>query len=319
MNLSSTDASQSLALDVQALGALRASAKQNSPQALRESAQQFEALFLNMVLKSMRQTNFSEGGLTDSQDVQLYTSMLDQQLSQSLAKRGMGLAEVMLRQLNTQQAGQLANQPPQLQSGSARALPTASVAAPSVGAAPSASGQRIDAASANVQNRIAAASGDAGNRGASDPVRQFRTAMGGHADAASRLTGLPSAFILGQAALESGWGKRQINAADGTPSHNLFGIKAGPGWKGRVVEVATTEYVQGVPQKTVARFRAYDSHADAFRDYAALLLNNPRYESVLSQGQTVAGFTQGLQKAGYATDPAYAAKLARVIQRTLSV
>ena len=320
MNLSSTDASQSLALDVQALGALRASAKQNSPQALRDSAKQFEALFLNMVLKSMRQTNFSEGGLTDSQDVKLYTSMLDQQLSQSLAQRGMGLAEVMLRQLNTQQAAKSAAQPPQLQSGAAaRALPAAPVTAPIVGAAPSVSGQGINAASANVQDRIAAASTDTRGRGGSDPVQQFRAAMGGHADAASRLTGLPSAFILGQAALESGWGKRQINAADGTPSHNLFGIKAGPGWKGRVIEVATTEYVQGVPQKTVARFRAYDSHADAFRDYAALLLNNPRYESVLSQGQTVAGFTQGLQKAGYATDPSYAAKLARVIQRTLSV
>ena len=304
MNLSSTDASQSLALDVQALGTLRASAKQSSPQALRESAKQFEALFLNMVLKSMRQTNFSEGGVTDSQDVQLYTSMLDQQLSQNLAQRGMGLAEVMLRQLNTQQSAQH----PQVQPGMARSSPAAApVPAPVVGAA-----------STDTQDRIAAAS--AGTRGrASDPVQQFRASMGAHADAASRLTGLPSAFILGQAALESGWGKRQINAADGTPSHNLFGIKAGPRWKGRVVEVATTEYVQGVPQKTVARFRAYDSHAEAFRDYAALLLKNPRYESVLSQGQTVAGFTQGLQKAGYATDPSYAAKLARVIQRTLSV
>jgi flagellar protein FlgJ len=319
MNLSSTDASHSLALDVQALGALRASAKQNSPQALRESAKQFEALFLNMVLKSMRQTHFSEGSLTDSQDVQFYTSMLDQQLSQSLAQRGTGLAEVMLRQLNTQQVAQPATQSPQPQPGTARAPSAAPLAAPAVGAAPFGLGLGADVASANVPDRITAASGDTASRAASDPVRQFRAAMGVHAEEASRLTGLPSAFILGQAALESGWGKRQINAADGTPSHNLFGIKAGPGWKGRVVEVATTEYVQGLPQRAVARFRAYDSHAEAFRDYAALLLRNPRYEPVLSQGQTVAGFTQGLQKAGYATDPAYAAKLARVIQRTLSV
>ena len=322
MNLSSTDASQSLAFDVQALGALRASAKQNSPQALRESAKQFEALFLNMVLKSMRQTNFSEGSLTDSQDVQLYTSMLDQQFSQNLAQRGMGLADLMLRQLNTQQTAQLATQQPQ--SGTLRPLPAiappvaATVVAPASASALSAPAQRTDVASANARDRIEPASTYTGGR-ISDPAQQFRAAMGAHADEASRLTGLPSAFILGQAALESGWGKRQINAADGTPSHNLFGIKAGPGWKGRVVEVATTEYVQGVPQRTVARFRAYDSHAQAFRDYAALLLRNPRYEQVLSQGQTVAGFTQGLQKAGYATDPAYAAKLARVIQRTLSV
>ncbi len=305
MNLSSTDVSQSLALDLQALGTLRASAKQNSPQALRESAKQFEALFLNMMLKSMRQTSFSDG-LTDSQDVQLYTSMLDQQLSQAMAQRGMGLAEMMLRQLNTQQAAQ--------QPDSARPLPAA---APVVAATQEEPDQRINPSSADAGERISAASTETGGK-ASDPVQQFRAAMGVHADAAARLTGLPSAFILGQAALESGWGRRQIKAADGTPSHNLFGIKAGPGWKGRVVEVATTEYVQGVPQRTVARFRAYDSHADAFRDYAALLLNNPRYEQVLSQGRTVAGFAQSLQKAGYATDPAYAAKLARVIQRTLS-
>ena len=310
MSLSPTDARQQLALDVQGLGALRASAKQNSPQALKESAKQFEAMFLNMMLKSMRQATVSDG-LTDSQDSQLYTSMFDQQISQSMAQRGMGLADMLLRQLNTQQLAPQAQA--QAVTPALAQQPQPQAPSPAVAERPLAPLAAKPGADVNPVEPDAAP-----RRLASDPVQQFRATMGAHADEAARLTGLPASFILGQAALESGWGRRQISAADGTPSHNLFGIKAGAGWKGRVVEVATTEYVQGVPQKTVARFRAYDSHAEAFRDYAALLLNSPRYERVLSQGQTVAGFAQGLQKAGYATDPAYAAKLARVIQRASS-
>lgn len=142
--------------------------------------------------------------------------------------------------------------------------------------------------------------------------------MGPAAQAAARQTGLPASFILGQAALESGWGRRQIMAPDGTPSFNVFGLKAGAHWKGKVTEVATTEYKDGVAKKVVARFRAYDSYEQAFSDYAQLLRHSPRYRQVLANGQTVAGFAQGMQQAGYATDPAYAAKLARVIGRTLT-
>ncbi|MEO0004036.1 MAG: flagellar rod assembly protein/muramidase FlgJ [Pseudomonadota bacterium] len=306
MSLPTTAVGQRLALDMQGLEALRAAAKQNSPQALKESARQFEALFINMMLKSMREATVS-GGLLESQDGQLYTSLLDQQLSQTLSQRGMGLADALLRQLNAQQS------PASLQAQAATSA-TVPQTAPSVLAeralAPLRFPLREGADTVDPDTTAL--------RVAADPVRQFRAAMGTHADEAARMTGLPASFILGQAALESGWGKRQISAADGTPSYNLFGIKSGSGWKGRVVEVATTEYVQGVPQSTVARFRAYDSYADAFRDYANLLLNSPRYERVLSQGQTVTGFAQGLQKAGYATDPAYAAKLTRVIQRALS-
>lgn len=125
--------------------------------------------------------------------------------------------------------------------------------------------------------------------------------------------------MLGQAALESGWGKRELRAADGTPSHNLFGIKAGSNWAGQVVEAVTTEYVNGVAHKTVEKFRAYHSYADAFRDYANLLRTNPRYAEVLAQaagGLDADGFALGLQRAGYATDPSYADKLIRIIKNT---
>ena len=132
-----------------------------------------------------------------------------------------------------------------------------------------------------------------------------------------RATGIPAAFMIGQAAHESGWGRREIRNADGTPSHNLFGIKAGADWKGPVAETVTTEFVAGRAVKTVAKFRAYASHAESFADYARLMKNSPRYQQVLAQAQDAGSFAAGLQRAGYATDPAYADKLTRVINTTL--
>ena len=123
---------------------------------------------------------------------------------------------------------------------------------------------------------------------------------------------MPAHLILGQAALESGWGKREIKMADGSDSHNLFGIKAGKDWNGKVAQVTTTEYHNGVASKQVESFRAYDSYAESFHDYAKLLSDNPRYAGVLGQSDAKV-FAQGLQQAGYATDPHYADKLAGVI------
>jgi flagellar protein FlgJ len=150
--------------------------------------------------------------------------------------------------------------------------------------------------------------------GASSHVEAFVQRLLPHAQAASASTGIPARFMLGQAALESGWGKAEIRGADGQNSHNLFGIKAGASWKGKTVDIVTTEYVNGKPQKQVDTFRAYDSYADSFRDYGNLLRNNARYQNVLAQGHDAAGFAQGLQQAGYATDPKYAQKLMSVIR-----
>jgi flagellar protein FlgJ len=137
------------------------------------------------------------------------------------------------------------------------------------------------------------------------------------AKAAEASTGIPANFMISQAALESGWGKKEITAADGTPSNNLFGIKAGANWKGPVAEVMTTEYIGGKAQKVMQKFRAYASHAESFADYAKLIKDSPRYASVVASGADAKGFAQGLQRAGYATDPAYADKLSRVINTTL--
>jgi flagellar protein FlgJ len=137
------------------------------------------------------------------------------------------------------------------------------------------------------------------------------------ARAAEVQSGIPAAFMVAQAAHESGWGRHEIKNADGSSSFNLFGIKAGAHWKGPVAEVTTTEYIDGVARKVVAKFRAYASYADSFSDYAKMIKDSPRYAQVVASAGSAQGFAQGLQRAGYATDPAYADKLTKVINTTL--
>jgi flagellar protein FlgJ len=137
------------------------------------------------------------------------------------------------------------------------------------------------------------------------------------AKAAETSTGIPASFMIAQAAHESGWGRREIRHSDGSNSFNVFGIKAGPGWKGPVATITTTEYVNGVPRKVQANFRAYGSYEESFQDYARMMKNSPRYSKVVANADTAQEFAQGLQKAGYATDPAYAKKLTQMINQTL--
>jgi flagellar protein FlgJ len=137
------------------------------------------------------------------------------------------------------------------------------------------------------------------------------------AKAAEAQTGIPATFMVSQAAHETGWGRKEIRHADGSTSFNLFGIKAGAHWKGPVAEVTTTEFVDGVARKVTAKFRAYASYAESFADYARLMKDSPRYREVVANAGSAQGFAQGLQRAGYATDPAYADKLTRVINTAL--
>ncbi len=289
-----TDLTSKLALDSNSLGGLKNAAKAGSPEALKGAATQFEAMFINMMMKSMRDATPQEG-MTDSAQTKQFTAMLDQQMSQNLAKRGVGLADVLIRQLSSQALAIGAETP-----------------------APGASPVNLDAAKLLRPTAAPASAPDAASKASQSPhVRAFQEKLGMHAEEASRTTGIPAKFMLGQAALESGWGKREIKNADGSASHNLFGIKAGPGWTGKVVKAVTTEYVNGTPQTRVEKFRAYDSYADSFRDYARLLSSNPRYDKVLASARDASSFAQGLQKAGYATDPHYAAKLTRIINHSL--
>lgn len=330
-----TDLSTRFALDVQAVDGLRATAKGNGRAGLEAVARQFEALFLNMMLKSMREATPQDGPM-DNEQSRMFTAMLDQQLSQGMASRGVGLAEVMVRQLrhalppdpsggegDMQGAGEMdsipvpphgargtgslpASLPAALQSirVARRELPADPGSPPS--GAPSAEPRRTQEAAAS-------------SSWLPPQAMEFQARLMPYARQASAATGIPARFMLGQAALESGWGRREIRGADGAPSHNLFGVKAGSSWKGPVVETMTTEYVDGVPRKSVEKFRAYASYAEAFKDYVQLLSSNPRYADLLSQaarGLDAEGFAQGLQRAGYATDPDYAGKLGRIIRTT---
>ncbi|MBT9568198.1 MAG: flagellar assembly peptidoglycan hydrolase FlgJ [Thiobacillus sp.] len=299
MSIGGADLSSKFALDVQGVNQLRLDAKQSSPEALKQAAQQFEAVFMNMLMKSMRDAS-PQDGMLDSEQTRMYTSMLDQQMTQRLASRGIGLAEVMVRQLSA-----VVSTP---------AVGGETPATPGIAVSPerAAQGLPLNTAPALVPGPLPAASARSGDGPAH--VDAFVQRMLPHAQAASASTGIPPQFMMGQAALETGWGRSEIRGADGQNSHNLFGIKAGGSWKGRTVDIVTTEYVNGKPQKQVETFRAYDSYAESFRDYANLLKANPRYQNVLAQGQDATRFAQGLQQAGYATDPNYAQKLAGVIR-----
>jgi flagellar protein FlgJ len=295
-----------LAIDARSLDTLRAQAKQNPDQALKAVSVQFEAVFLQALLKSMRDAT-PQDGLMDSDSTRMYTSMLDQQMAQSLSARGIGLADVMLRQLRRTQQADPGSTPAAL-------TPAAPVALPASDASAAVSSP-VRQQSLPVASELPPVSGDAKASTSASPAGaspDFLSRMKTYALQAANATGIPAQFLLGQAALESGWGKREIRAADGSPSYNVFGIKAGANWKGATVDVMTTEYTAGVPRKTVQKFRAYASYAEAFQNYASLMQSNPRYAAVLKQSDG-AGFAQGLQRAGYATDPRYAEKLTQVL------
>ena len=148
---------------------------------------------------------------------------------------------------------------------------------------------------------------------ASSPEQQaFLDSIAPWARQAAARLGVAPELVSAHAALESGWGQRPLRGSDGASSHNLFGIKAGAGWNGATSDSSTTEYVNGAALKTRERFRAYPNPASAFDDYARMLLENPRYRGALNTGSDAQAFAQGLARGGYATDPGYAAKLAKV-------
>jgi flagellar protein FlgJ len=275
------DAPTGLASDTRSLDALKRRAATDPQGAVRAVAKQFEALFMQELMKSMRASTMASG-LLDNEGSKLGSDMLDTQLSTQMTGLPGGLSDAIARQLERQMG---------LAPGPIPAARPASLAPLGAEARPVGIPQR--SAAAFVQQHTAAAQ---------------------QAEAA---TGIPAAFMVAQAAHETGWGRKEILHADGSPSHNLFGIKAGAGWNGPVAEVRTTEYIDGQPRSVTARFRAYASHAESFADYARLMTNSARYRPVLAQAGSAEGFAQGLQQAGYATDPAYADKLSRVINTTL--
>ncbi len=274
--------------DARALAGLRNSASTDPKAAVREAAKQFEAIFMQQLMKSMRDASMSSGML-DNAGTKMGTEMLDQQFATQMTGLPGGLSDMIAKQLERQLGEPLAN----IAADAAKAAATAQPAQPPA-AAP---------LSSNLQGK----------------ERQigFLKLHDGAAKAAEAATGIPANFMVAQAAHESGWGRHEIKNKDGSTSFNVFGIKATSSWKGATTEVTTTEVINGEARKVKAKFRAYGSYEEAFTDYARMMKNNPRYAKVVESGASAQGFAQGLQKAGYATDPEYAAKLTRMINTTL--
>ncbi|MBQ0783599.1 MAG: flagellar assembly peptidoglycan hydrolase FlgJ [Amphritea sp.] len=323
---------------------LRQQARDNDPAALQAVAEQFEQLFLNMLVKSMRDANatFSEDSYFNSSQVQFYQEMSDSQLTKELAEnKGIGLAEVLVRQLG-------GNLDPRLNDGkddeegrikplseSERMLnrtvdTAASMAASAILGQAQANSRAIEKAKAEesvttVPNVAALVASESKAKTAipvaavekAQPQRfetpeQFVQTLLPLAETVAAELGVDPKVLLAQSALETGWGRYLIQRPEGGSSHNLFNIKADSRWSGDHASVGTVEFRDGVAQKERSAFRVYDSYEESFRDYAEFLSNSPRYQQALEQAGDPYQYLSRLQEAGYATDPEYAQKISRI-------
>lgn len=288
----SVNLNNALAADAKSLSALKLQARDQSPEAIKETARQLESLFMRELIKSMRQATM-KSGLLDNPGSDLGADLLDQQFAVKLSGQPGGLSDLIAAQLTRQLGlGKTAPEGP-LDAGKSSAAPI--------------SAQQKSASLAAYRNNMP------------KPTDSQTDFVQHHTAAAIRIekeTGIPASYLVGQAGHETGWGKHNIRLRDGTPSHNLFGIKAGADWRGQVAEVTTTEYVNGVAHKHIARFRAYASADESLRDYARLITRSPRYAKASQQTGSALAFANSLQQAGYATDPHYAVKLSRAIETT---
>lgn len=323
------------ALDPNSVGDLKRLARENpnAPATLRAAAKQFEAMLMQMVMKSMRQTSLGPG-MGESDQTRTYQSLLDQQTALNMAHaNNNGLSEALYRQLGgldgksaltdsggvaTQQGFDMSRVIRQPAKAAATARADAAAVAGVAAVPMSAPTQRLDQAGQIALDdvRIGAAARQtkeiAAGKGGSERARQFVNELWPHAEEASRRIGIPPQFMVAQAALETGWGDKVLRHADGRTSYNLFNIKAGARWEGETVGRNVKEYKGSTAYTEAAQFRSYGSYAEAFRDYANLLSRSERYADVLGQ-RTPEGFARSLQKAGFATDPMYADKITRII------
>lgn len=285
--------SQQVYTDLNQLNAIRQQGKEDQAAALKSVAKQFESMFTQMMLKSMRSANdvFAKDNPLNSPEMKFRQQMFDDQLGVSLSQgRGMGLADVLYRQLSQQY---LSQQPIQTNAQGFREVTKNPYSEKSV------IPQRIQDAKAlnNIQ-------------GAND----FIQLMTPHAKKAAENLNTDYRYLLAQTALETGWGQHAIKDQQGNHSFNLFNIKADSRWQGRSVTVPTLEYTNGVATKQTAAFRRYTSIENSFEDYQQFL-QQPRYQQALDQSQNGMNFINALHQAGYATDPQYSQKIQRIVDQ----
>jgi flagellar protein FlgJ len=260
--------------DINGLAALKKDP--NSPQAIRAVAEQVEALFLQMMLKSMRDASAAEE--TDSNEMGMYQDMFDKQVALSISQHAdLGIGRLLKRQLTDK---------------AAPAAPKAASPAPAAAHAPAAAlaPAALAPTAAEFVNRML------------PPIRRVASALG-----------LNPMGMLAQAALETGWGQRMPRNADGSSSFNLFGIKAGEGWSGAKTTADSMEVIDGVATPRRAAFRSYGSIEESVNDFASLLKSSPRYRDAVAAGQDAHGYIESIGKSGYATDPEYANKLKQIL------
>lgn len=299
--------------DIQGLAALRAEASSTPTNAIEEVASQFESLFTQMMLKSMREATI-KGGLFESDQMDFYQGMFDQQLSLQLSRESsLGLADILVEQLDggAQPAAARVEQAQDITRLDALLGRTRSpdAAAPVAGGRLSVSA--VGAGAANEELTVAA--GSESQDWAPGSPEEFIRSVWQHAVSAAGKIGVDPLVLVAQSALETGWGKKVIQAADGSSSFNLFGIKAGASWEGPSAAVNTLEFNDGVAALERASFRVYDSLQSSFDDYVALLTSSPRYQQALDKADDARAFVQELQGAGYATDPRYAQKIISIL------
>ncbi|UJX24688.1 flagellar assembly peptidoglycan hydrolase FlgJ [Pseudoalteromonas sp. CF6-2] len=294
--------------DLGNLDSLRQSALKNdassdaSKEALKKAAAQFESIFTQMLLKSMRKANEAfedKDSPFNTSGVKFFEEMHDQQLSVELSSNGsLGLADLIVQQLSPDGK--------KFMPGSVLRTTTefnSDRRASSV-EQPDTTTKAVETTSANEQteNRF-------------DDAESFISTVWEHAKNAAEKIGLNPAVMVAQAALETGWGKHIISKADGTSSNNLFNIKSDKSWQGDKASKLTLEFEQGVPVKKQASFRSYQSIKESVHDFVDFLNENPRYQEALENTAEPAAFLDSLQKAGYATDPNYADKIKQVLKR----
>jgi peptidoglycan hydrolase FlgJ len=275
-----------LAINPQALDEVKHQArKQDSHEGIKTAARQFEAYFLQLMLRTMRES-VPKDGLFDSEESRTFTDMFDQQMAQTISQgKGLGMADILLAQIERslpKEAGGVSFKQPTTYDIPLPAKATAAMSS---------------SLSANLV--VPSAS------------NEFVQRMWPYAASAAKTLGVAPESLLAQAAVESGWGKKELKTADGDNSYNVFNLKAGSQWAGATVVRDVSEYVHGNMVKSAEKFRVYSSYDEAFADYAKLLGNNSRYAAALNQDAQ--GFAAGLQQGGFATDPNYANKIMGVV------
>ena len=295
--------------DFSGLANLRRNARQDPEGSLRAVAQQFEAIFMQLVLKSMRDASMGDT-MFDSEQSDMYREMYDKQIAMSLSEKGgLGIADALVRQLSRQPT----------QPHGAEASASGSAAASMLPAMDGAAKPLLNFDRG--QSLVSMARGEAltpelpqasAGQWFEEPL-QFVHAIWDHAKHAATALGTVPEVLVAQAALETGWGQRMLPGADGGSSNNLFGIKADERWEGERVAAQTLEFREGVMAQERASFRAYPSLGASFSDYVQFLKSNPRYRNALAESGDPQRFVAGLQRAGYATDPEYANKIKNIM------